>query len=181
MPRGRAQPECNLVLNPTRNRSIDLLRFGTFSPPDAPVPMRTLALLFGIILAGVARAESTAADVDAAYEVAHRAYHARRYTEAAGLLEALLKTAPTCARCAHLLGKSYGRLAQRADWITAMSLARKTCKALELAVELDPSDDGAVDDLMRYYRSAPGFLGGGSDKLKALEQRLQRAVPGHQG
>lgn len=127
-----------------------------------------LALLHGTARAA---APDTAA-LEADYQAVRAIYKAHRYEEAARAGEALLTKYPDCGRCAHLLGKSYGRLAQRANWLAAMDLAKKTCTAFELAVKLDPQDDGALEDLIRYYRAAPGFLGGGQDKAEALEKRL---------
>ncbi len=135
--------------------------------------MRLVLLLLGLILLGDAQAEGAAAPYENEYQDARKNYRARHYQDAVRMLEALLKVHPDCARCAHLLGKSYGRLAQRANWLSAMDLARKTCAAFELAVRLDPNDEGAIEDLIRYYRAAPEFLGGGVDKAKRMEQRLK--------
>jgi tetratricopeptide (TPR) repeat protein len=136
--------------------------------------MRILLLLFCFMLLGEARAEALPVPYDDDYQAARKTYRARHYEDAVRMLDALLKAHPDCARCAHLLGKSYGRLAQRANWLAAMDLARKTCSALELAVRLDPEDEGAVEDLLRYYHAAPAFLGGGADKARIMEQQLER-------
>ncbi len=138
-----------------------------------PSAMRILLLLISFVLLGNAYAEAPPAAYESAYQNARKTYRARHYEDAVRMLEALLQTYPDCARCAHLLGKSYGRLAQRANWLSAMDLARKTCDALELAVRLDPEDEGSVEDLLRYYRAAPEFLGGGTNKARAMEQRLR--------
>jgi tetratricopeptide (TPR) repeat protein len=144
-----------------------------------PSAMRILLLLIGLVLLGDAHAETPSDALEIAYQAARTTYRARHYEEAANMLEALLKTHPDCARCAHLLGKSYGRLAQRANWLSAMDLARKTCNAFELAVRLDPEDEGALEDLVRYYRAAPEFLGGGADKARNLEQKLRELQARH--
>ncbi|MGE0484593.1 MAG: tetratricopeptide repeat protein [Gammaproteobacteria bacterium] len=141
------------------------------------------ALLIAIVLvafSGGVQAELTPDDARPGYLLALRAYEAGEFARAADLLEAAMTVAPDCARCAHLLGKSYGRLAERAGWIEAMALARKTVAALEQAVELAPDDVEALEDLLRYYRAAPDFLGGGADKAEAVEQRL-RDVSGRTG
>lgn len=134
--------------------------------------MRAL-LLLSVLMLATAHAETPTPDYESDYQAARSTYRSHRYQDSARMLEALLKAHPECARCAHLLGKSYGRLAQRANWLSAMDLARKTVTAFELAVQLDPSDEGALEDLIRYYRAAPGFLGGGADKAKRMEQRLR--------
>ena len=53
-------------------------------------------------------------DGSARFIAALRAYDAANFKLAAELLEPLTTSAPECARCAHLLGKSYGRMAQQA-------------------------------------------------------------------
>ena len=110
-----------------------------------------------------------------AFASALRAYEAERYEIAVTLMESVIATNPECARCAHILGRSYGRLAEQAKWTDAIGLAKKTRLALEQAVELDPEDADAVRDLIKYYRSAPGFLGGSDKKADALEQRLRES------
>ena len=106
-------------------------------------------------------------------EFGARAYAAGQFDTAREILEHVTALDPDCARCVHLLGKSYGRLAEQAGWAEAMSLARKTRSALEQAVALAPEDTLAVADLIKYYRAAPAFLGGSAEKADALERRLR--------
>ena len=134
--------------------------------------MRTILLLIATVLFNGAQAEPATDPLDSAYEAARKTYRAHHYADAVRAVEALLLTHPDCARCAHLLGKSYGRLAQRANWLSAMDLARKTCSGLELAVRLAPQNADYIEDLLRYYRAAPEFLGGGKDKARAMAERL---------
>ena len=112
-------------------------------------------------------------DGSARFIAALRAYDAANFKLAAELLEPLTTSAPECARCAHLLGKSYGRMAQQASWLKAMKLARQTLAALEVAAELAPENSEMLEDLMKFYRTAPGFLGGSEEKADALDMRLQ--------
>ena len=134
--------------------------------------MRTFVLLIGLLIFGNVQSETPPDALEISYQAARKTYRAHHYKDAVRLLEALLQSHADCARCAHLLGKAYGRMAQHANWLSAMDLARKTCSALELAVRLGPDDERAIEDLLSYYRAAPEFLGGGQDKAKALEQRL---------
>ena len=117
-------------------------------------------------------ADAAVGDADTAYTTAEQAYQSAHYDDAVAQLRALLDTHPECARCAHLLGKSYGRLAEHANWFDALDLARKTRRALERALALAPNDRDVIEDLIRYYNEAPTFLGGGAAKARALEQRL---------
>jgi tetratricopeptide (TPR) repeat protein len=49
--------------------------------------------------------------------------------------------------------------------------------AFERAVELDPKNGDAVDDLGEYYIAAPVFIGGGVDKADALADRELKIAP----
>lgn len=146
-----------------------------------PSAMRTLLLFIAVALLGEAHADTAPNALETAYQAARKTYLAHHYEDAVRMLEALLASHADCARCAHLLGKSYGRLAQRANWLSAMGLARKTCAAFERAVQLDPEDEGALEDLIRYYRAAPEFLGGGADKAQLMEQKLRELQARHAG
>ncbi len=71
------------------------------------------------------------------------------------------------------LGKAYGRRAETSSFLTALSYASKTRQYFERAVELDPQNLEALDDLFSYYLDAPGFLGGGVDKAAAFTERVR--------
>lgn len=133
---------------------------------------RIIGLLLALTTPLSALAAGAVDDADPAFVIGRRAYEAGRYEEATRLLNEVMAHEPACAPCAHLLGRSYGRLAERARGLHALGLARKTRDALELAVQLDPENPGAIEDLIRYYRAAPGFLGGSPEKALELEQRL---------
>lgn len=107
-------------------------------------------------------------------ETANAAFASRDFARSAALLEQLLLLQPECAQCAHLLGRAYGHMAEQATWGQAIGLAKKTRLALENAVAIDPSNAPAIEDLIRYYRQAPGFLGGDDAKAAQLELRLRR-------
>ena len=110
---------------------------------------------------------------DSVIEEAATLYAAEDYERAIELLEQAVQTEPSCAECAHQLGRAYGRLAENSSWFAAMGLAKKSRVAFENAVALDPSNAQALEDLIRFYRDAPGFLGGGGDKADSLESRLR--------
>jgi len=139
--------------------------------------MRRFVLLIALaVLAPGGHAERTPDLADNTYDAALNAFDRGSFDQAAALLEILIKDDRNCARCAHLLGRSYGRLAERAGWVEALRLAHKTRDALEYAVELDPDDADAIADLISYYRAAPSFLGGSTEKAKVLEQRLEELM-----
>ena len=72
------------------------------------------------------------------------------------------------------LGRAYGRRAETSNWFSAPSLAKQAKSCFEKAVDLDPKNTEAINDLLEYYMQAPGFLGGGEDKARALADRLKQ-------
>jgi tetratricopeptide (TPR) repeat protein len=118
-------------------------------------PARHLLLLVCLLGPCGVLADRAPESGHAAYQAALKAFEAGDYADAVDVLERLLDTDGSCAPCAHLLGKSYGRMAERAGWLEALRLARKTQSALEHAVELAPEDPAALTDLIKYYRAAP--------------------------
>ena len=71
------------------------------------------------------------------------------------------------------LGRAYGEKANHAGWFSAISLAKKTRKEFEMAVQLDEKNYSARQALIEFDCSAPGLVGGGEDK--ALPQIRQLA------
>lgn len=70
------------------------------------------------------------------------------------------------------LGRAYGRRAETAMPLLAPRYATKARTAFEKAVQLDPKNILAMNDLFEYYMQAPGFLGGGKDKAEELSKRI---------
>lgn len=71
------------------------------------------------------------------------------------------------------LGKAYGEKADHAGWPpTRMSLAKKTGKEFETAVELDQKNFSARQALIEFDCSAPGIVGGGEDKARPQIREL---------
>ena len=71
------------------------------------------------------------------------------------------------------LGRAYGEKADHAVWFSAVSLAKKTHKEFETAVQLDGRNFSARQALIEFDCSAPGMVGGGEEK--ALPQIRQLA------
>jgi tetratricopeptide (TPR) repeat protein len=71
------------------------------------------------------------------------------------------------------LGRAYGDKANHASWFSAISLAKKTGKEFEAAVQLDGKNFSARQALIEFDCSAPGLVGGGEEK--ALPQIRQLA------
>ena len=98
----------------------------------------------------------------------------KRSTEA---LEKALNAAPRSASCALWIGRAYGRRAESASVFTAAGYATKARQYLERAVELDPRNLDALDDLFDYYLQAPGMLGGGAEKAQRTAARIAAISP----
>ncbi len=62
------------------------------------------------------------------------------------------------------LGRAYGEKADHANPFSAMSLAKKSRKEFEVAVELDAKNYSARQALIEFYCRAPGIVGGGEEK-----------------
>ncbi len=84
----------------------------------------------------------------------------------------VLEQAATDSESHMWLGRAYGRRAETAMPLLAPRYASKARQAFEKAVELDPKNILAMNDLFEYYLQAPGFLGGGKDKAEALSRRI---------
>lgn len=96
-----------------------------------------------------------------------------RFDEAETAFERAVALAPKDASALNWLGRAQGMRADRANPFSAMGLARKARDSFEAAVKLDPRNLEAVSDLFSFYMSAPGFLGGGIDKARALAETVK--------
>src|SRR3989441_2902533 len=78
-------------------------------------------------------------------------------------------------------GRAYGDKADHASWFSAISLAKKTRKEFETAVQLDEKNFSARQVLIEFDCSAPGLVGGGEDKALPQIQQLAEmdAAEGH--
>ena len=70
------------------------------------------------------------------------------------------------------LGRAYGEKADHAAWFSAISLAKKTRKEFETAVQLDGKNFAARQALIEFDCSAPGLVGGGEEKALPQIQEL---------
>ena len=79
------------------------------------------------------------------------------------------------------LGEAYGAKADHASMLSAYSLARKTQKEFDAAVQLDALNFDAQQDLIQYDCTAPGMVGGGEEKAQPLIEKLMKmdAAEGH--
>src|SRR5205814_8317627 len=75
------------------------------------------------------------------------------------------------------LGRAYGRRAETSSPFTAPGYASKARQNFEKAVHLNPHNIEALTDLFEYYLEAPGILGGGLDKARALAADIAKIDP----
>ena len=107
-----------------------------------------------------------------------RAFYAEELTERAITeCEAALSTQSNDSKTQDWMGRAYGLKADRSGPIAGYKLANKVRSAFETAVQLDPRNDDAVNDLGEYYVSAPSIVGGGVDKAFALALRVEPQLP----
>jgi tetratricopeptide (TPR) repeat protein len=99
------------------------------------------------------------------------------YKQASELFEKAVAADPANSDAYLWLGRSYGRRAETASVFSAPGLATKSRQAFEKAVELNPNNKEALNDLFEYYLQAPGFLGGGEDKALKLIDRIAALDP----
>jgi tetratricopeptide (TPR) repeat protein len=79
------------------------------------------------------------------------------------------------------LGRAYGEKADHTSWFSAISLAKKTRKEFETAIQLDGKNFSARQALIEFDCSAPGIVGGGEEKaLPQIKQLAEMdAAEGH--
>ncbi|HYM13058.1 MAG TPA: tetratricopeptide repeat protein [Bryobacterales bacterium] len=144
-------------------------------------PARRCGLLAGLVLALTLIPPALAGNAESFFAMGMQAYAAEDYEKAIHLFEQAAAAEPNVSKYYHWLGRAAGRRAERAHFLRAPGLAKKARAAWERAVEIDPADIGALSDLLEYYLQAPGFLGGGEDKARAVAERLAKlnAAEGH--
>ena len=108
-------------------------------------------------------------------------YEMQRHDEAINSAERAVAVDPKNSRYHEWLGRAYGAKAEHASWFSALSLAKKTRKEFEMAVQLDGNNFAARQALIEYDCSAPGIAGGGEDKAQREINEIAAldAVEGH--
>jgi len=75
------------------------------------------------------------------------------------------------------LGRALGEKADRANFLSAYSLAKRVRSEFEEAVKLNPRNADALADLGEFYKDAPGAVGGGVDKAEGIAAQLDKVDP----
>ncbi|MCS7044475.1 MAG: tetratricopeptide repeat protein [Bryobacteraceae bacterium] len=104
-------------------------------------------------------------------------YQLGDYRKAVEALEKLAEARPNDADVWLWLGRAWGRRAETSNVLVAPSYASKSRQCFEKAVQLNPRNAEALNDLFSYYLEAPGFLGGGMEKAEALIERIRALDP----
>lgn len=114
----------------------------------------------------------------AAYALAGKClFMQEKYRQASEMFEKAIHLNGLNASYYHWLGRAYGRRAESGNPLVAPHYASKARQMFEQAVEMDPQNGEAINDLFSYYLDAPGFLGGGLDKAEALLPKIKAVDP----
>lgn len=95
-----------------------------------------------------------------------------QFDEAVDYVETAIDMNPGQSRYQVAAGNAYGRSAQEASFFKQMGLAKKSKKAYEKAVELDPGSIPARRGLIGYLSNAPGIAGGDMDEARAQARAI---------
>jgi tetratricopeptide (TPR) repeat protein len=99
------------------------------------------------------------------------------YKKATDTLEKAVALAPNDSMIRTWLGRAWGRRAETSFPLTAMGYASKSRDAFEKAIQLDPANAEAMNDLFDFYIEAPAMVGGGHDKARKLISSLSKCDP----
>jgi tetratricopeptide (TPR) repeat protein len=97
----------------------------------------------------------------------------RRPWRAVHWLEEATRREPARSELHDWLAQAYGTAAERAGVLHQFGLAIKARKQFERAVELDPANLDAREDLIEFQIEAPGFLGGSAERARANAADLE--------
>src|SRR6266852_8519964 len=104
-------------------------------------------------------------------------YESQQHDAAIASAEKAVAIDPRSSLYHEWLGKVYGEKAGHASMFSALSLAKKTRKEFEKAVELDEKNFSAHQALIEFDCSAPGIAGGGEDKARPEIAKLASLDP----
>jgi len=130
-------------------------------------------VLVSLILALVAPAQSP--DAPDAFARGREQFRTKDFAGAAATFERLVNANPTNSKYHQWLGRALGLQAQQKGITSSVFAIGKVRGEIEQAVTLDPDNLEARVDLIIFYRSVPGFLGGSKaqadDQLAEIKRR----------
>lgn len=101
----------------------------------------------------------------------------RDWDNAVQEIEKTTKLQPNSAKNHLWLGRAFGARAAHSFFIKAYGLAKRVLKEFETAKDLSPDNLEVRFDLLDYYLSAPGVVGGGRDKANSEVQAIAKLNP----
>ncbi len=104
-------------------------------------------------------------------------FRSRDFSGAAATFEQLVAAEPKNSKYHQWLGRALGLQAQQKGLTSSMFAIGKVRGELEQAVTLDPGNLEARVDLIIFYRSVPGFLGGSKAKADEQLSEIRRRDP----
>jgi tetratricopeptide (TPR) repeat protein len=88
------------------------------------------------------------------------------------LAEKAVALAPNVAKFHRQMAEVIGVMAQQANMLRQLMLARRFQHEIDAALALDPKDLQALRDLMEFYLLAPGIVGGDQEKARSTAARI---------
>ncbi len=113
-----------------------------------------------------------AGDAATAFLVGRDYYMLADFKKAIPNFEKAALADPTRSEYMDWLGRAWGRRAEISSPFLGIGFASKSRQAFERAVELDPKNAEALNDLFTFYLEAPGLLGGGYDKAQNVAEKI---------
>jgi tetratricopeptide (TPR) repeat protein len=120
---------------------------------------------------------ATAEDVSALYRQAQELMRREQFAAAIPLLEKCVATEPGNSKFHQWLGRALGLEAARNGIVSGAMSVRKVRAELESAIELDPLNLEARQDIAIMYRALPGFLSGSNAKAADQIAFIRRHDP----
>jgi tetratricopeptide (TPR) repeat protein len=122
----------------------------------------------------LAAIEKSAGDPEIHFWLGRCSYELFDFNSAAASFERAIQLQPKNSLYHHWLGQAYS---EKADREHSLSLARKTKKEFQSAVQLDPSNISARRDLAEYEMDAPWIAGGDKDDARKQVEAIAALDP----
>jgi len=104
-------------------------------------------------------------------------YQEQQWDPAIADCEAAVRLEPGNSNYHLWLGRAYGLKAQHVSMMSGYKLAHKVAAEFQQAVQLDPRNAAALEDLGEFDTKAPGVAGGGVGHASNLVAQLQALDP----
>jgi tetratricopeptide (TPR) repeat protein len=125
----------------------------------------------------LAKIKSSPEDAEMRLWLGKSYYKMRRWDDAVREFEAAVRLDPNNGTYHLWLGRACGQKASHVSFFSAFSWAKRVAKEFQEAERLAPDDIDVRFDLLDYYLSAPGIVGGSRDKAEAEVNAMARISP----